>query len=186
MLSTLGPTRVSLIDPTRRPRPLLQAAWIGPHPTSRTRSPALHRVRLADGVWIIPQQGRPPGVRAKVGRRLDPPEWMAEGLCARLTPKQSDALFFGVDHREAPATLIAASNAARQICQQCPVAATCLTNALVGDERYGVWGGTSGRQRAKLRIRLERGAIVEDLVAEYLNPKENPKESSFTPLPAAS
>lgn len=168
MLSTLGPTPVLLIG-GRRPHPVRGAKWMCTRPPYRP--PIQGRIRLADGVWIITRQQRAPvGSDIRItSRRLDPPEWMAQGLCAQLTPDYSDTLFFGVERRAAPGALIAAASAARQICLRCPVAVTCLTSALVDDERYGVWGGTSGRQRAKLRIRMEKGAVVEDLVTEYLS-----------------
>lgn len=102
------------------------------------------------------------------GPSFSPPAWMERGLCAQLPPKESDALFFGVEHREAPGTLIAAVMAARRICTRCPVLATCLTYALVNDERYGIRGATSGRQREKLRVRLAGGADVGELVVECL------------------
>jgi WhiB family redox-sensing transcriptional regulator len=117
------------------------------------------RIRLAEGVWIVPKQHRGYG----------PPAWMKGGLCTQLDTTESDPLFFGVERRKAPGQLIAASNIAKLICKQCPVRATCLTNALVNDERYGVWGGTSGRQRAKLRTRLSKGAGVGELVSECLD-----------------
>jgi WhiB family redox-sensing transcriptional regulator len=40
---------------------------------------------------------------------------------------------------------------ARQLCQCCPVQAECRAYALSTHVRYGVWGGTSERQRVRLR-----------------------------------
>src|SRR4051812_35644806 len=156
MIATLGAIPVSLLQPIRRQlRVDIRVRWIGPSPH---RAPPARRVRLAEGVWIIP---------ARRGR-LSPPDWTADALCARLSTRDADPIFFGVERREAPGALIAAANTARQICARCPVRATCLTHALVSGERYGVWGGTSGRQRAKLRLRLEAGAGVDELVTECL------------------
>lgn len=42
---------------------------------------------------------------------------------------------------------------AQAICRQCPVQAACLDEALsfeVQDERHGVWGGLTGRERDRL------------------------------------
>lgn len=163
MLSTLGPARTSLRLPgaDHRRRPVFAARWIGTRPRRRSGIP---RVRLAEGVWIVP--ARVAGTTTS--RRFSPPDWMEQGLCAQLPMEWSDSLFFGVEHRAAPGALIAAANAAREICARCPVLALCLTNALISDERYGVWGGTSGRQRSKLRVRLSAGAGVDELVAECL------------------
>jgi len=36
------------------------------------------------------------------------------------------------------------------VCTGCPVRAQCLEHALAHDERYGVWGGTSERERRRL------------------------------------
>ena len=43
---------------------------------------------------------------------------------------------------------------ARRICRRCPVPRQCLDAAMRGDERHGVWGGTSPTQRTMLRHRL--------------------------------
>jgi hypothetical protein len=34
--------------------------------------------------------------------------------------------------------------------------------------RYGVWGGTSGKQREKMRTRMAEGETIEGLVGECL------------------
>lgn len=52
------------------------------------------------------------------------------------------------------------SKAAKAVCNgrrgspPCPVRDACLTYALNHDERYGVWGGTSEKERAILKNRL--------------------------------
>jgi WhiB family transcriptional regulator, redox-sensing transcriptional regulator len=40
---------------------------------------------------------------------------------------------------------------AKRICQMCTVRAECLEYALVNDERFGIWGGLSERERRKLK-----------------------------------
>lgn len=40
---------------------------------------------------------------------------------------------------------------ARQVCARCPVQDECLEYALLAGERFGIWGGTSERQRRKIR-----------------------------------
>ncbi|MGH9194816.1 MAG: WhiB family transcriptional regulator, partial [Acidimicrobiia bacterium] len=37
------------------------------------------------------------------------------------------------------------------VCTQCPVALECLRYALANREQFGIWGGTSERERRKLR-----------------------------------
>ncbi|MGH2768237.1 MAG: WhiB family transcriptional regulator [Actinomycetota bacterium] len=45
------------------------------------------------------------------------------------------------------------SRAARAVCSQCEVRAECLLYALRNHEQFGIWGGTSERERRKLRRR---------------------------------
>lgn len=66
------------------------------------------------------------------------PEWMAEGLCAQV---DMDLHFPEKGGSTADA---------KRICRACPVRAECLQYALEHDERYGVWGGVSERERRKL------------------------------------
>ncbi len=40
---------------------------------------------------------------------------------------------------------------ALSICGICPVRQDCLDHALATNERFGVWGGTTEKQRRKLR-----------------------------------
>jgi WhiB family redox-sensing transcriptional regulator len=43
------------------------------------------------------------------------------------------------------------TRAAKRICGTCPVQAECLADALERDERFGVWGGLSERERRRLK-----------------------------------
>lgn len=67
--------------------------------------------------------------------------WMDEAACAQTDPE----LFF--PEKGASAKL------AKKICAGCPVAAQCLEFALRNDDRFGVFGGLSERERRKLRPR---------------------------------
>ena len=40
---------------------------------------------------------------------------------------------------------------AKRICGECVVRDECLEHALLNGERFGVWGGTSERERRRLR-----------------------------------
>lgn len=67
--------------------------------------------------------------------------WQADALCAQTDPEA----FFpekGGSTREA-----------KKICQQCDVKSECLDYALANDERFGIWGGLSERERRRLRRR---------------------------------
>lgn len=68
-------------------------------------------------------------------------EWQERALCAQTDPEA----FFpekGGSTREA-----------KRICQGCEVRAECLEYALAHDERFGIWGGLSERERRKLKKR---------------------------------
>ncbi len=65
--------------------------------------------------------------------------WQAEALCAQTDPEA----FFpekGGSTREA-----------KRVCESCTVRAECLEYALAHDERFGIWGGLSERERRKLK-----------------------------------
>lgn len=46
---------------------------------------------------------------------------------------------------------------AKRVCKTCPIRERCLEIALETDERYGVWGGLSERERRKLKKGRENG-----------------------------
>lgn len=76
---------------------------------------------------------------------VDPLEeqWQDRALCAQTDPEA----FFpekGGSTREA-----------KRICHGCEVKAECLEYAMGNDERFGIWGGLSERERR----RLKRGII---------------------------
>lgn len=66
---------------------------------------------------------------------------LRQGLCGQTDPE----LFFP---DKAGNGLIPK---AKQICDACPVKAECLEWALTNREEYGIWGGLSAKERARLR-----------------------------------
>ncbi len=65
--------------------------------------------------------------------------WQEQALCAQTDPEA----FFpekGGSTREA-----------KRICVGCDVKQECLEFALTNDERFGIWGGLSERERRRLR-----------------------------------
>lgn len=71
----------------------------------------------------------------------EPLSWQADALCAQTDPEA----FFpekGGSTRDA-----------KRICTGCEVKAQCLDYALKNDERFGIWGGLSERERRKLKKR---------------------------------
>jgi WhiB family redox-sensing transcriptional regulator len=70
-----------------------------------------------------------------------PPElaWQERALCAQTDPEA----FFpekGGSTREA-----------KRVCMSCEVRAECLDYALAKDERFGIWGGLSERERRRVK-----------------------------------
>ena len=70
------------------------------------------------------------------------PAWTALAACRGCAP----ALFFP-ERGEA-------TEAARAVCQGCPVRPECLDYALARGEDFGIWGGLSTKERRLLRRRL--------------------------------
>ncbi len=65
--------------------------------------------------------------------------WQERALCAETDPEA----FFpekGGSTREA-----------KKVCLSCEVRSECLEYALTHDERFGIWGGLSERERRRLR-----------------------------------
>ena len=65
--------------------------------------------------------------------------WQERSLCAQTDPEA----FFpekGGSTREA-----------KKICTGCEVRSECLEYALQNDERFGIWGGLSERERRRLK-----------------------------------
>lgn len=68
-------------------------------------------------------------------------EWQDQALCAQTDPEA----FFpekGGSTRDA-----------KKVCASCTVRSECLEYALSNDERFGIWGGLSERERRRLRKR---------------------------------
>ena len=77
-----------------------------------------------------------------LGADADDQGWQERALCAETDPEA----FFpekGGSTREA-----------KKICTGCEVRAECLEFALINDERFGIWGGLSERERRRLRRRI--------------------------------
>jgi len=60
-------------------------------------------------------------------------------------------LFFAADGERGIAKR-ARERAAKAVCAACPVREPCLVHALASEERHGVWGGLSERERAALLV----------------------------------
>ncbi|WP_081746755.1 WhiB family transcriptional regulator [Arthrobacter sp. H5] len=91
--------------------------------------------RVEPAVWIgLPGIGHDFDDEGELG-------WQADALCAQTDPEA----FFpekGGSTRDA-----------KKVCGACTVKSQCLEYALANDERFGIWGGLSERERRRLRKR---------------------------------
>jgi WhiB family transcriptional regulator, redox-sensing transcriptional regulator len=102
---------------------VLRAVW-GPEPVT-TR---VERARTVRELFLLDEDAEEPG-------------WQERALCAQTDPEA----FFpekGGSTREA-----------KKVCLTCEVRDECLEYALMNDERFGIWGGLSERERRKLKKR---------------------------------
>ena len=88
-----------------------------------------------------PQLSLVPEVVDEYSTAEDDDQWQERALCAQTDPEA----FFpekGGSTREA-----------KRVCLTCDVRGDCLEYALSNDERFGIWGGMSERERRKLKKR---------------------------------
>lgn len=101
-----------------------------------------YRSGVPDNWFVDPVDLGVPGVR----RDIDSADentlaWQTDALCSQTDPEA----FFpekGGSTRDA-----------KRICTSCDVKSECLEYALQNDERFGIWGGLSERERRKLKRR---------------------------------
>ncbi len=74
----------------------------------------------------------------------DRPRWHLDAACRGMT---ADLFYPARGESTAEAT---------SVCQGCPVQGECLAAAVGRNERFGIWGGTSARQRRPLRREIRR------------------------------
>lgn len=99
------------------------------------------------------------------------PRWMRDALCREpLVPRPE---FF-------PARGVG-TDGAKAVCRRCLVRGECAEFALGDDELFGVWGGTSFRERAEAR---REGWSVGELLGRVdgLEAAEEPGEGTVEPL----
>ena len=102
-------------------------------------APDIHRRGVPEDWFVDPIELGVPGVRRPASDDDNALAWQADSLCAQTDPEA----FFpekGGSTRDA-----------KKICTSCEVRTQCLEYALQNDERFGIWGGLSERERRKLR-----------------------------------
>ncbi len=100
-----------------------------------------YRSDVPDDWFVDPVQLGVPGVRRPTEGDENALAWQSDALCAQTDPEA----FFpekGGSTRDA-----------KRICTTCDVRGECLEYALNNDERFGIWGGLSERERRKLKRR---------------------------------
>lgn len=91
------------------------------------------------------------GITGRTGQEL---AWQENALCAQTGPE----FFF-----PAPGS---STREAKQLCGACEGRRACLEYALDNDERFGVWGGLSEKERERLRRRGPAGTGAGPAAAE--------------------
>nr|WP_166755071.1 WhiB family transcriptional regulator [Modestobacter marinus] len=111
---------------------MAEVSWLSEHTSSAAGSAPASRGRDVLGVTGVFDAGLP-------GLDGEDQSWQERALCAETDPEA----FFpekGGSTREA-----------KRICTGCEVRVDCLEYALTMDERFGIWGGLSERERRRLR-----------------------------------
>jgi WhiB family redox-sensing transcriptional regulator len=126
---------------------MAEVSWLSDYVNGPDRSEraarAVHGLDAAPGGSPFDRTFASQGIAGLLGIGLeaDAQSWQERALCAETDPEA----FFpekGGSTREA-----------KKICTGCEVKAECLEFALANDERFGIWGGLSERERRRLRRR---------------------------------
>jgi WhiB family redox-sensing transcriptional regulator len=123
---------------------MAEVSWLSDYVSASERSNDRIGVGAGQGLGMAQGGlGRSQGIAGLLGIGLeaDAQSWQEQALCAETDPEA----FFpekGGSTREA-----------KKICTGCEVKAQCLEYALANDERFGIWGGLSERERRRLRRR---------------------------------
>src|SRR3954453_22980890 len=118
---------------------MAEVSWLSDYVSANDRSAD----RFGAGQGMGQGMGMGQGIAGLlgIGAEAHAQSWQEQALCAETDPEA----FFpekGGSTREA-----------KKICTGCEVKAQCLEYALANDERFGIWGGLSERERRRLRRR---------------------------------
>ncbi|MEP1123479.1 MAG: WhiB family transcriptional regulator [Ilumatobacter sp.] len=75
--------------------------------------------------------------------RQDRSGWQASAACAG----ESGSVFYPPLRAERRSVRSSREQRAKAVCASCPVTSECLDHALAHDERFGIWGGLTNRER---------------------------------------
>lgn len=66
---------------------------------------------------------------------IEPENWLHRSNCLDVEDKE---IFFSTDRKK--------MREAKELCVACPVRRECLSNALVNEDRFGMWGGADEQE----------------------------------------
>lgn len=75
--------------------------------------------------------------------KTDRGDWQAFAACAGAM----GAAFYPPFRPERKTVRVGRENRAKAVCASCSVRTDCLAQALANNERFGIWGGLTGRER---------------------------------------
>ena len=78
-------------------------------------------------------------------------EWQEDSACRDF----DNLLFFG-EEGESELEKQAREAKAKSVCRTCPVQEPCLEFAMDSNQKYGIWGGLTDKERASLKRRRAR------------------------------
>jgi WhiB family redox-sensing transcriptional regulator len=96
----------------------------------------------------VHQLRHPANGAAALGAEEPSARWRDRARCRGLDL----SLFFPENEEGADA------ESAKEVCAACPVREECLQDAMAAKEAYGVWGGTTPRDRRRMLRRSRRSA----------------------------
>lgn len=119
---------------------------------------------VAAGVWLAEVLDWEPAVEIAAEYQallMRPAEWHMQAVCATPDPaREVDPYWFGLDDVAGPTLNPERTAIAREHCNVCPVRVDCGYHGIVDKEKFGIWGGTTGRQRTAFRRRLAAGELT--------------------------
>jgi WhiB family redox-sensing transcriptional regulator len=104
--------------------------------------------------------------------------WRLRAACRHV----DSGIFYSSEGERAPER-DAREARAKAICARCPVIGPCAAYAIQHDERYGVWGGLSERERAALRLQRNRSlaAMVARVDPILVRGRPRPRRAAEQP-----
>ena len=127
---------------------MAEVSWLSDYVSSNDRSSDRFGAGAGQGTGARVGSGFRWGVGGQgiagllgIGTEATPSRGRSRRCAPRPTPRRSSPEKGG------------STREAKKICTGCEVKAQCLEYALANDERFGIWGGLSERERRRLRRR---------------------------------